>query len=71
MSKRARYTGPFDEVRIGWPPGETRPSEQQTWIVERNKWLPDDVPAKLRDELLKSDDWSPVEQSDSPKEGGK
>ena len=60
MSKRARYVGPFDEVKIGWPPGEIHP--QQTWLVKNNHWLPDDAPAALRDELLAGEDWSEVEQ---------
>lgn len=63
MSKsRARYTGPFSEVVVQWPPGETRPSESQSWTVQQNHWLPDDAPAKLRDELLQGPDWSEVEQ---------
>ena len=63
MSKsRARYTGPFNEVVVQWPPGETRPSETQSWTVKQNDWLPDDAPAKLRDELLAGADWSEVEQ---------
>ena len=63
MSKsRARYAGPFNEVVVQWPPGETRPSETQSWTVKQNHWLPDDAPAKLRDELLASADWSEVEQ---------
>lgn len=60
MSKRARYVGPFPEVELRWPPGET--VGEQTWTVRQNHWLPDDAPAKLRDELLRSDDWSEVEQ---------
>jgi hypothetical protein len=59
-TKRARYTGPYDEVTIQWPPGEIVP--EKTWTVKQNHWLPDDAPAKLRDELLQSDDWSEIEQ---------
>ena len=62
MSKaRARYVGPYPEVVVQWPPGETRMSETQSWTVKQNHWLPDDAPAKLRDELLASEDWSEVE----------
>ena len=74
MAKQARYTGPFEEVRVGWPPGETLPSEQQTWVVKRGSRLPDDAPAALRDELLESEDWQESQtqqQSKSEsKEGG-
>lgn len=60
MSKRARYVGPFDEVNIGWPPGAVYPEKK--WTVKQGHWLPEDAPAKLRDELLRSEDWSEVEQ---------
>lgn len=60
MSKRARYVGPYESVTIHWPPGEI--VADKTWTVEQNHWLPDDAPAKLRDELLQSDDWSEIEQ---------
>jgi hypothetical protein len=61
-TKRARYDGPFDEVRVTWPPGAVHPEKE--WLVQRNHWLPDDAPAKLRDELLANGDgWSEVEQS--------
>ena len=69
MAKQARYTGPFEEVRVGWPPGETRPSEQQTWVVKRDGRLPDDAPAELRDQLLDSEDWAEYPQK-SEKGGG-
>ena len=59
-TKRARYLGPFEEVVIQWPPGETVPEKK--WTVKQNDWLPDDAPAKLRDELLDGPDWSEVEQ---------
>jgi hypothetical protein len=64
MSKsRVRYVGPFEKVNIGWPPGQV-PSEQ-TWTVEQNHLVPDDVPAKLRDELLQRDDFSEVEHAET------
>lgn len=61
MSKRAKYVGPFPEVRVEWPPGATAPEE--FWLVAQNHLLPADAPAALRDELLAGDDWSEVEQS--------
>jgi hypothetical protein len=64
-TKRARYDGPATTT-VFWPPGETRPSQQQKWTVEPGHWLPDDAPAKLRDELLQSDDWTEIEQSSAP-----
>lgn len=62
-TKRARYVGPFDEVVVAWPPGE--PYNQQTVTVKNGHWLPADVPASVRDELLAGPDWSEVEQSTS------
>lgn len=68
MSKRrARYTGPFDEVIVWWPPGATVPEKE--WRVQQNHWLPDDAPAALVGELVASDDWSEIEQS-TPTEKG-
>lgn len=61
MTKRARYTGNAPGVRITWPPGAVYP--EQEWYVEPGHWLPDDAPAKLRDELVKGPDWSEVEQT--------
>lgn len=66
--KRVRYDGPFDSVNIGWPPGQV-PAEQ-TWTVEQNKWVPDDIPAKLRDELAARDDFAEVEQADTSSKKG-
>jgi hypothetical protein len=61
MSKRARYTGNPPGRDIYWPPGAVQPEKH--WFVEPNHWLPEDVPAKLRDELLATDDFSEVEES--------
>lgn len=67
MSRRARYTGNPPGREIAWPPGEVYP--EKVWFVEPNHLVPDDVPAKLRDELLKSDDFSEVEEQSSSKKG--
>ena len=32
--RRAKYLGPFDEVVIQWPPGETVPEKK--WTVKQN-----------------------------------
>lgn len=72
-TKRARYTGPFPEVRVTWPPGVVPPDQE--WLVQHNHFLPADAPAALRDELLSSSnaDWSEVEQATttSKKDGEK
>jgi hypothetical protein len=60
MSKRARYTGNPPGREIAWPPGAVNP--EKTWFVEPGKWLPEDVPAALRDELLQTPDFAEVEQ---------
>ena len=60
-TKRARYTGNPPGRHIAWPPGEVFP--EKVWFVESNHLLPDDVPAKLREELLQTPDFSEVEQS--------
>jgi hypothetical protein len=68
MSKRARYVGAHEEVRVEWPPGSVNP--EKTWVVKHNHWLPDDAPAALRDELTGGPDWSEVEAPTTSK-GGK
>jgi hypothetical protein len=68
MSKRARYVGANQEVRVEWPPGAV--NSEKAWVVQHNHWLPDDAPAALRDELLQSTDWSEVEQSTPTKKKG-
>jgi hypothetical protein len=66
MSKRVRYTGASKAV-VTWPPGAVYP--EQTWEVEPDHWLPDDVPAALRDELAERDDWAVVQQQTSSSSG--
>ena len=61
MSKRARFDGPYESVTILWPPGAVNP--ENTWTVERGHYLPDDAPAKLRDELTAGSDWTEVDYS--------
>ncbi len=68
MSKRVRYTGSPPGREIAWPPGAVYP--EKTWFVETNHMLPDDIPAKLRDELLRSEDFSEVEHSTAVKKDG-
>jgi hypothetical protein len=51
MPKRARYTG-AGPVVVTWPPGHVYPEYSAT--VEPNHWLPEDAPAALRDELIKT-----------------
>jgi len=67
MSKRVRYTGASKAV-VTWPPGAVYP--EQTWEVEPDHWLPDDVPAALRDELAERDDWAVVQQQTSSSSSG-
>jgi hypothetical protein len=71
MSKRARYTGNPPGRVIAWPPGAVDP--EKTWFVEPGKWLPEDMPAALRDELLANNpDVVEVEQhTDTTKKGDK
>jgi hypothetical protein len=70
MSKRARYDGPFAEVRVTWPPGAAYPENE--WLVKQGHQLPAEAPAALRDELVKGDDWSEVDQATptGKKDGG-
>jgi hypothetical protein len=65
VSKRARYTGNPPGREIYWPPGAVVP--EKSWFIEPGKWLPEDVPAKLRDELLQTDDFTEVEQDTKSK----
>ena len=65
MSRRARYDGPFEEVVVRWPPGET--AGQQQWTVKRDGLLDADAPAALRDELTAGPDWTEVEQASGKK----
>ena len=71
MTKRARYDGPspinvfapedtylVDPIAIDLQPGQLLPTE----TVNGNA-----VPASIRDDLLKRDDWSEVDQADQSK----
>lgn len=61
--KRARYDGPSEAVEVQIPhdtEGEFYGVESVT--VPRGHLLPDDVPAKIRDELLQRPDWAEVDQ---------
>lgn len=67
MSKRLRYTGPFEVEAL-------RLEDGRVVEVKRNGLLPEDVPAKVRDELAeRGDDWSWVKsetgQTAEKKEG--
>ena len=64
--KRCRYDGPHDEVVV-------QDSEagiySEAWIVKRGGLLPADAPARVRDDLLASEEWSEVKQAEQKKEG--
>lgn len=66
MTKRARYDGPYDEVVVQ---DSAAGIYSEGWIVKRGSWLPDDAPARVRDELLQdSDAWTEVKQADTKKD---
>jgi hypothetical protein len=67
MSKRVRYTGNPPGRLIAWPPGAVDP--EKTWFVQTNHLLPEDVPAKLRDELAATPDFHEVEESTTKSKG--
>jgi hypothetical protein len=69
MSKRVRYTGNPPGRLIAWPPGAVDP--EKTWFVQTNHLLPEDVPAKLRDELAATEDFHEVEESTTKSKGDK
>jgi hypothetical protein len=58
MSKRARFDGPHDDVFVFDPEAsvEAPPIDH----VKRGDLLSNDVPARIRDELLARDNWSEV-----------
>lgn len=64
MTKRARYDGPHTEVAVFDPQAEDGVFAGPVAIVQKGHWLPDDVPARIRDELLAGEDWSEVNQPD-------
>jgi hypothetical protein len=70
MSKRARYVGPFEEVFVFDPEDERGVYGPPVATVKRGAHLPDDVKARIRNDLVKGDDWLEVDQpSGSRKEG--
>lgn len=67
MTKRARYDGPHEEVIVIDSSADLyEDGGPQRWIVERGHLLPEDVPARIRDELTHKDNpfWSEVNQAD-------
>lgn len=70
MSRRAKYVGPFEEVFVFDPEDERGVYGPPIDTVKRNGLLSADAPARVRDELIKSDEWTEVDQaSGSRKEG--
>jgi hypothetical protein len=75
MTKRARYDGP-GPINV-FAPEDTYLTDPIAVNLESGQLLPtetvngDPVPAKLRDELLKSDDWTEVNQADQLKSNEK
>lgn len=65
MTRRAKYNGPFEEVRVDLGEGDVNANEWAT--VKRGGLLPADAPARVRDSLLTTDEWSEVNQADQPK----
>lgn len=55
MAPRAKYVGPYDEVVVTDPY-----TNQELDRVVRGGLLSSDVPAKFRDELLTTEDWTEV-----------
>lgn len=67
MTKRVRYEGPHEEVIVGdseQPLNEDGSKRQ--WVVEKGHLLPEDLPVRIRDELLDDENpfWAEVNQSD-------
>jgi hypothetical protein len=67
MARRARYDGPSDEVNVY--DGEGTAYDKPIATVKRGAFLPDDVPARVRDELLAADNWTEVDYT--PPRGNK
>jgi hypothetical protein len=65
-TKRARYDGPHQEVVVQ---DSAAGIYSEGWVVKRGGWLPDNAPAHVRDDLLASDEWTEVKQSDTQKKG--
>jgi hypothetical protein len=79
MSKRARYDGPYEEVRIavlnqGDVYAEKFVTVKQGGLVPLETDDGEAVPASVRDDLLSREDFSEVQQADqktAAKEGDK
>lgn len=65
-TKRARYDGPYEEVVVQ---DSQAGVYSDAWFVKRGGLLPADAPARVRDDLLASEEWSEVKQADQKKEG--
>lgn len=66
MAKRARYLGPDPECAVY--DGEKGVYDPPVAVVKQGEWLPEDVPARIRDDLLALDSWGEVNVSpDKPK----
>jgi hypothetical protein len=65
-TKRARYDGPHEEVVVQ---DSQAGIYSDAWVVKRDGLLPADAPARVRDDLLASEEWSEVKQADQKKEG--
>lgn len=63
--KRARYDGPYDEVAVFDPEHEDGVYAGPVAVVKKGSWLPEDVRAPIRDELIASGYWSEVKQADT------
>lgn len=59
MPKRARFDGPSDDIQIY--DSEEGPYAAPIATVKRGGYLPEDVPARIRDELLARDNWTEVD----------
>lgn len=62
--KRARYDGGYSEVAVYDPEADIYAEPLD--IVQRGGLLSADVPARIRDALLETEEWSEVKQA-SPK----
>ena len=74
MSKRARYDGPYEEVRIavlnqGDVYAEKFVTVKKGGLVPLETEDGESVPASVRDDLLSRDDFSEVQQADSKSTG--
>lgn len=67
MTKRARYDGPYDEVAVFDPEHEDGVYAGPVAVVKKGAWLPEDVRAPIRDELIATGYWSEVKQADTAK----